>query len=56
MMRLQGFMGISSLAKQIQSSFNKSKDTLSQGVRAHANPQSTSIPLKHAVVLLFPSR
>ena len=32
-MRLQGFMGIRSLAKQIQSSFNKSSDTIGPFIR-----------------------
>ena len=32
-MRLQGFMDIRSLAKQIQSSFNKSSDTIGPFIR-----------------------
>ena len=53
MMRLQGFMGLRSLAKQIQSSFNKSSGTLSRAARVHANTQSTSFKACRCLFISF---
>ena len=57
-MRFQGFMGIRSIAKQIQSFFDKSSLTLSRDARADANPlsQSALFNLRHAVVFFLSSK
>ena len=53
-MRLQGFMGIRSLAKQIQSSFNKSSDTIGPFIRAYCHELLVRMKSPEYFVLSLP--